>query len=915
MTQESLLVIKTDSLGDLMLFEPALRELSAGLPEVRITAVVREAHLELGKMIAPKVEWLGTSIDPLRHGPESCGEALETLRREIRRLNPKTVIAATSRRNWLETVLAADAPAARRLAFTSQDDDVFFTTRLRIDLGIKAAGIFEAVPAPSPEEADWHRGLRLASAALRRGLAATPPVIRPGERGQAGILAKYGLIAGRFAVCAPAGFVNVQLKTWPVERFAPVIAELGSRHGLPTLLIGSHEERPHLEKIQGAAAIWTGGSGELSLLTGLLSEAALYVGNDTGAMHIAAAAGVPVVGIFGGGTWPRFKPAAAHGAAVVHPLPCFSCGWDCAFGQASCLDRITIEDVKEAVSHALGHGSFEVRALDRASKSEKELIAAAARAFQAAQTGHLARQNKLEELVQVAREREREILKKETEINAKEAEINALKRASDERSSSLLAKEREINSKETEIGALKKTCDERENALRNLDGHARQLQAENVLLKADKAVLEKTIGALPTDAASAAAAIADQLVHIRNLEAQRARHESELAEFRRTEANLAAGLHALEGAKYYGKLLAEKESVVQGLARGVRERDRVIAELAAQTSPSLGDLRSLWVVLAMRWQQDVVRPLEAIAHRRLVEADPRQIGVLRHHEPRPLRWDPVLARHAGRKAKGPQIAIVTPSFGQERFLDRTLRSILDQQYPNLLYVVQDGGSKDGSVDIIRRHEGGLHSWVSEKDAGQADAIRRGFARVEKDLEPDDIMAWLNSDDLIAPGSLAFVASYFEANPEVDAIYGHRIIIDEEDGEVGRWVMPRHHPETLEWIDYVPQETLFWRKRAWTRVGGLDPTFQFAMDWDLLARLQQANCRLVRVPYFLGAFRVHNEQKTSQAIHTIGAEEMRRIRERFHGPRHSDHATIDRFARRTRLRGAITARLLALGIRW
>lgn len=292
-----------------------------------------------------------------------------------------------------------------------------------------------------------------------------------------------------------------------------------------------------------------------------------------------------------------------------------------------------------------------------------------------------------------------------------------------------------------------------------------------------------------------------------------------------------------------------------------------------------------------------------------------QIGVLRHHDPRPLKWDAALPRRAGPGAGGPRIALVTPSFGQRDFLERTLRSVLDQAYPNLLYVVQDGGSADGSVEVIRRHADRLHAWASEKDAGQADAIRRGFARVEGELGPDDAMAWLNSDDLLAPGALAFAGRYFAEHPEVDVIYGHRIIIDENDGEVGRWVMPRHDAETLEWIDYVPQETLFWRKRAWDRAGGIDPAFQFALDWDLLARFQQAGCRMVRVPWFLGAFRVHSAQKTSQAIHTTGAEEMRRIRERFHGARHDDHATIERFARRTRLRGALTARLLALGIRW
>ncbi len=886
MNARSILVIKADTLGDLVLFTPAIRALRAGLQDARITVVIREPYLALGPLIEPEVEWLGTTIDPFSEGPETCVTELGRLRAVTRERAPGLVVAATSRGNWLETALAAEAPTARKLAFAS-GDDAFFATRLRAHLGVEATGLFEAVPPPPAEEPDWRRNLRLAEAALGRAPEATPPALRPGDQGQAEILARHGLAAGRFVVCAPAGFANVRLKTWPADRFAQVIEELRERHGLPTLLVGSAAERPHLETIPGAAAIWTGGAGDLPLLAGILSEAALYVGNDTGAMHLAAAVGVPVVGIFGGGTWPRFTPAAARGAAVVHPLPCFGCGWDCAFGHAHCLDRIGAEDVNAAIARALAGGAFEVRSIDRTDAATKSLIADASRAFRAAQAGHLARQQKLEELTLLAREKDREIL----------------------------AQHEGILGKEAEIAALKSACDEREKTIFILDGHVRHFQAENGQLKASREVLEKTLAALPADAKRAAAAISDQLVHIRNLEALRISHEAELAELRRLRDNLAAGLHGLEAAKHYGKLLAEKETVIRGLSEGLAERDRVIAELAAESNHSFGDLRRLWLAARLRWREIVTRPLEDFAFRRLVEEDPRQVGVLRQHEPLPLHWDPGLARHRAPAGRAPRIAVVTPSYGQAGFLESTLRSVLDQAYPNLLYVVQDGGSKDGSVEIIHRHADRLHAWASEKDAGQADAIRRGFARVEAGLGPDDAMAWLNSDDLLAPGSLAFVAAYFAAHPEVDAIYGHRIIIDENDGEIGRWVMPRHDPATLEWIDYVPQETLFWRKRAWDRVGGLDPTFQFALDWDLLARFQQAGCRLVRVPYFLGAFRVHTAQKTSQAIHTTGAEEMRRIRERFHGPRHHDHATIERFARRTRLRGALTARLLALGIRW
>jgi GT2 family glycosyltransferase len=145
------------------------------------------------------------------------------------------------------------------------------------------------------------------------------------------------------------------------------------------------------------------------------------------------------------------------------------------------------------------------------------------------------------------------------------------------------------------------------------------------------------------------------------------------------------------------------------------------------------------------------------------------------------------------------------------------------------------------------------------------------------------MAYLNSDDLLLPGSICYAASYFRRHPEVGALYGHRILIDEDDREIGRWVVPAHDDNVLSWADYVPQETLFWRRRLWDRIGGrVDESFQFAIDWDLLLRMRDAGARIVRVPRFLGAFRVHARQKTTASIGEVGAREMGRLRRRVHG---------------------------------
>jgi len=204
--------------------------------------------------------------------------------------------------------------------------------------------------------------------------------------------------------------------------------------------------------------------------------------------------------------------------------------------------------------------------------------------------------------------------------------------------------------------------------------------------------------------------------------------------------------------------------------------------------------------------------------------------------------------------------------------------VLEQGYRELEYIVQDGGSSDGSPAILDRYRSCLHHVESARDGGQAAGINRGFRHAT-----GEILAYLNSDDRLLPGALHYVARYFARHPEIDVVYGHRVLIDETDCEVGRWVLPPHDDEVLSWADYVPQESLFWRRRAWEAVGSrLDENLQFAMDWDLLLRFRSAGRRFARVPRFLAAFRIHSAQKTSAQISTRGAAEMARLRERVHG---------------------------------
>jgi glycosyltransferase involved in cell wall biosynthesis len=248
------------------------------------------------------------------------------------------------------------------------------------------------------------------------------------------------------------------------------------------------------------------------------------------------------------------------------------------------------------------------------------------------------------------------------------------------------------------------------------------------------------------------------------------------------------------------------------------------------------------------------------------------LGRLGTHQPRSLHL-PDYSRHRLSSLNTPRISVVVPSFRQARFIRETLVSLLDEGYPDLELIVIDGGSDDGTVEILREFDSRITWWVSEPDRGQTHAINKGFAR-----STGDIMAWLNSDDRIVPGCLHLIAWFFQQHPTADVVYGNRILINEEGLEIGRWILPPHSDHALRWVDFVPQETLYWRRRAWQATGAsLDESFQFAMDWDLLLRFSKAGLQFRHLPKFLGLFRIHSNQKTSKEMVSTGSKEMARLR--------------------------------------
>ncbi len=222
----------------------------------------------------------------------------------------------------------------------------------------------------------------------------------------------------------------------------------------------------------------------------------------------------------------------------------------------------------------------------------------------------------------------------------------------------------------------------------------------------------------------------------------------------------------------------------------------------------------------------------------------------------------------------PKISIITPSFNQARFLERTMRSVLDQNYPNLEYIVIDGGSTDGSIEIIKNYENQLAFWISEKDRGQSHALNKGFSRAS-----GEIIGWLNSDDLYCPGALAAVAEAYAANPQDEAWYGGIYIADAEDRILDAlWPLDPDPAYTVFVALDIHQQALFWKRDLMQRVGVTDESLHFAMDWDFIIRLLLSG-RFRRIKRHLGIFRLHEEAKTANMA-DVGARDRQLLFERY-----------------------------------
>jgi glycosyltransferase involved in cell wall biosynthesis len=218
----------------------------------------------------------------------------------------------------------------------------------------------------------------------------------------------------------------------------------------------------------------------------------------------------------------------------------------------------------------------------------------------------------------------------------------------------------------------------------------------------------------------------------------------------------------------------------------------------------------------------------------------------------------------------PKISLVTCSYQQGKFLDATLRSVLDQRYPALEYIVIDGGSRDESVSVIERHAPHLAHWVSEKDRGQTHALQKGFERAT-----GEILGWLCSDDLLLPGALETVGRFFDEHPDVDFVYGDALWIDAQ----GQYIRPKKEMDWNKFVflfdfNFIAQPSCFWRRSLHDKAGGLQEKWNLNMDSDLWLRFAQ-HAKPHYLPGYFSGVRDYPEQKT-RALRPEGNKEWNQL---------------------------------------
>lgn len=589
-----LVIIRPDSLGDLILFEPVLSVLATSWSKTRIHVLASHGAKAVAGLMPERITWHFIEGANPWAAPTAVG--LDTLRQTLGGVPAGAwLVSVCARKTWWDYAAPSLGQFSRCISLGAVAPLGADRDRLaQAGLGSALAAYSESIPNAGTKH-EVRRNLDCVSYLLGCSAPDIFPALRITEEAAqkaSEILSETGLAEGDFIACCAAGTANVAIKCWPATSYAECLAQLEQEKPRGVLLLGSLSEEPLVEELESLLRargvnhkVWLGDKPEdFGVMCALLGKAGLYLGNDTGAMHAAAALKVPVVGIFGGGTWPRFLPCTNRGAAVVRPMPCFDCDWQCHFGDAPCVRKIRVETVLAATRHLLAgpdSGFLVFEEKWQAGEDISELgrgAAVHARGLRA----------QLLQLGQVAEEQRQYIEQLRRQLGEIEPALGLKKAEAEQR---LLS----IREQDNLISGQQERLSEQTHQLSNLEQHTRDRDAS--LQHANKVLLE-------------------QRDYIAVLEKQRDEKNELSRQNDATIAQLKDGICSLEGERDAGKkeisrLLAtitEQQNYIQILEKARDENTRLQSEKATECRQLKEKERHLETTIAQ--QNDYIRSLE-----------------------------------------------------------------------------------------------------------------------------------------------------------------------------------------------------------------------------------------------------------------------------------------------------------------
>ena len=362
-------ILALDTLGDLVLRQPLFSELLDR--HYSVTVVVRRGYEEIVPYLDARLRTVTTAIDPHRAPDGGAWDQLRALAEHVARLNPDVLVAAAHNRTYAEEWILHQFPDCDRVGFELPHSLLQHIPAEAQPQGSRRRELLTrpVTCATDDHEATKQRSLYAAIAGSDMPERLPRIVLDDTERAAAEDQARtMGLKPGRYVFGCPAGTVTIPLKAWPVDQFVDVAGRVLTQHGLPMLLAGVASEARLLHEIADAGAkngvrmaVWIGEPGSIGTLLGIIATSRLYLGNDTGPMHCAAALGVPVVARFGGGHWPRFLPLARRSFSATQQLPCFGCAWQCWLDSPACMTTVEADTFVAGVDWVLSSDDEERR--------------------------------------------------------------------------------------------------------------------------------------------------------------------------------------------------------------------------------------------------------------------------------------------------------------------------------------------------------------------------------------------------------------------------------------------------------------------------------------------------------------------------------------------------------------------------